>query len=82
MVGWMLGKPIKLMVMQQIICLDLGKFFVKKSAHISIDAPPSSLMDSTTSPKVKTMKGKKVGAHSLARSTSGVEGCAKAWGWD
>jgi len=33
--------------------------------------PPSSLMDSTMSPKVKTMKGKGLGAHSLACSTSG-----------
>jgi hypothetical protein len=28
------------------------------------DAPPSSLMDSTTSPKLKTTKGKGVGARS------------------
>jgi len=35
-------------------------------------------MDSTTSPKVKTMEGEGVGACSLARSTSGVEGCAEA----
>jgi len=40
------------------------------------------LMDSTTSPKVKTMEGKGVGARSLARNTSGVEGCAGASGWD
>jgi len=82
MVGWMLGKPIKLMVTQQAICLDLGKFFVKKSTHISIDAPPSSLMDSTTSPKAKTMEGEGVGVRSLTRSTLRVEGCAKAWAWD
>jgi len=35
------------------------------------DTPPSSLMDSITSPKVKTLKGKGVGARSLARSISG-----------
>ncbi len=35
-------------------------------------APPSSLMDSTTSPKVKITT--RVRAHSLARNTSGVEG--------
>jgi len=34
-------------------------------------------MDSTTSPKVKTTK-EGVGAQSLVRSTSGVEGCARA----
>jgi hypothetical protein len=38
------------------------------------DTPPNSLMDSTASPKVKTTKGKKVGARSLARNTLGVEG--------
>jgi hypothetical protein len=46
------------------------------------DAPPSSLMDSITSPKVKTMEGKGVGAHSLACSIPGVEGHAEALGWD
>jgi len=33
------------------------------------------------SPKVKTMEGKGVGVHSLARNTSKVEGCARASGW-
>jgi hypothetical protein len=33
------------------------------------------------SPKVTTTKGKGVGACSLARNTSRVEGCAKALGW-
>ncbi len=45
-------------------------------------APPSSLMDSTTSSKVKTLEGEGVGARSLARSTLGVEGRARAPGWD
>jgi len=45
------------------------------------DAPPSSLMDSTASPKVKTTKGG-VGARSLTRSTLGVEGRARAPRWD
>jgi len=49
----------------------LPRVIIKKD---SIDAPPSSLMESTTSPKVKTTKGKGVGAHSLACNTSGVEG--------
>jgi hypothetical protein len=38
------------------------------------DTPPSSLMDSTTSPKVKTMEEERVGACSLAHNTLGVEG--------
>jgi hypothetical protein len=46
------------------------------------DAPPSSLMDTITSPKVKTTEGERIGAHSLARSTSGVKGRAGALGWD
>jgi hypothetical protein len=40
-------------------------------------------MDSTTSPKVETTKGEGegVGARSLVRNTSGVEGHARAPGW-
>jgi hypothetical protein len=38
------------------------------------DAPLSSLMDSTASLKMKTTKRERVGAHSLVRSTLGVEG--------
>jgi len=49
---------------------------------IGFNAPPTSLMDSTLSPKVKTMKGKRVGARSLAHTTSGVEGRVGALGWD
>jgi hypothetical protein len=49
---------------------------------ITSDAPPSFLMDSTVSPKVKTTKKEKVGARSLARNISGVEGHARALGWD
>ncbi len=45
------------------------------------DAPPSSLVDSFVSPKVQTMEGEGVGAHSLAHNTSRVEGCAQAPGW-
>jgi len=47
-----------------------------------INATPSSLMDSTISPKVKTTEGEGVGAHSLAHCTSGVEGHAGVAGWD
>jgi hypothetical protein len=49
--------------------------------HRCVDAPPSSLMDSTVNPKVKTTKGEKVGAHSLVRSISKVEGRVGAPGW-
>jgi len=38
-------------------------------------------MDSTKSPKVKTTKGERVGARSLACNTSKVKGCARAPGW-
>jgi hypothetical protein len=38
-------------------------------------------MDSTVSPKMKTMEGEGVGARSLVRNTSGVEGRAGAPGW-
>jgi hypothetical protein len=46
------------------------------------DAPPSSSMDLTASPKVKIVEGEGVGAHSLAYSTLGVKGRAGASGWD
>jgi len=39
------------------------------------NAPPSSLMDPTTSPKVMIMKGETIGTHSLVHNTLGVEGC-------
>jgi len=46
-----------------------------------IDTPPSSLMDSTANPKVKTTEGKIVGAHFLAYIILGVEGRAGVPGW-
>jgi hypothetical protein len=45
------------------------------------DAPPNSWIDSTANPKVKTMEGQRIGARSLARNTSGVEGRARAPRW-
>jgi hypothetical protein len=45
------------------------------------DAPLNSLMNSTASPKVKTMKGKGVKARSLGCNTSGVKGCVGAPRW-
>jgi hypothetical protein len=50
--------------------------------HTHIDAPPNFLMDSTTSPNVKTTEGERIGVRSLARNTSGVEGHDGASGWD
>jgi hypothetical protein len=38
-------------------------------------------MDSTTSPKMKTMKGEGIRTRSMACNISGVEGCAGAPGW-
>jgi len=46
------------------------------------DTPSSSLMDSTSSPKVKTAEREGVGARSLAHNTSGVERRARAPIWD
>jgi hypothetical protein len=46
------------------------------------DAPPSFFIDSTANPKVKTMEGEGVGAHSLAHDTLGVQGHARALKWD
>jgi len=50
--------------------------------HTTSDAPLSSLMDSTATPKVKTTKGEKIRAHSLTHNTSGVEGHVGALKWD
>jgi hypothetical protein len=47
-----------------------------------INAPPSSLMDSTTSPKVKTIEGKGIGVYSLAHNTLRVEGHVGVPRWD
>jgi hypothetical protein len=47
-----------------------------------IDTPPSSLMDSTASPKVKKTEGEIVGAHSLTHNISGVEWHVGASKWD
>ncbi len=39
-------------------------------------------MDSIADPKVKKTKGERVGPRPMAHSTSGVEGCVGALGWD
>ncbi len=48
---------------------------------ISFNTPSNSLIDSTTSPKVKTMEGERVGVRSLIRSISRVEGRVGAPTW-
>jgi len=45
------------------------------------DTPPSSLMDSIASPKVKTMEGKGVWGMFFGSHTSRVEGRARALRW-
>ncbi len=55
------------------------QFSSERNMH---DAPPSSLMDSIVSLKVKTVEGIRVGARSLVRNISGVEGRAGVLGWD
>ncbi len=47
---------------------------------IGCDVPPSSLMDSTMSPKVMIMKRGGVGARSLARNILGVEKACWSFG--
>jgi hypothetical protein len=49
--------------------------------EINSDAPPSSLMDSIASPKVKTTEGERIGARFLVRSISRVERHVGALGW-
>jgi hypothetical protein len=46
------------------------------------DAPSSSLINSTPSPKVNTVEGEGVGVRSLARNILKVEGRVGALGWD
>jgi len=46
------------------------------------NAFPNSLMDSTTSPKVKTSEGKGVGTCSSTFNMLGVERCVRAPRWD
>jgi hypothetical protein len=52
----------------------------RKVMHI--DAFPSSLMDSITSPKVMRVKGEAIGACFLVRNTLGVERHVGTLKWD
>jgi hypothetical protein len=56
--------------------------YLEDILKITYDAPPSSLMDLTMSPKLKTVEREGVRVHSLVRSTLGVEGHAGTLGWD
>jgi hypothetical protein len=49
---------------------------------MSDDAPPSSLMDSTSSWKVKITEREGVGARCVVRNTLEVEGHVVTPGWD
>jgi hypothetical protein len=60
----------------------LGGFIDQVINQFDYDTPPSSLMDSTASPKKKTTEGKGVGVRSLVRSTLRVEGRAEVLRWD
>jgi len=61
-------------------CLKPFKFYnVLKSNQC--DAPPSSLIDSTVSPNMKTLEGEGVEVCSLVRNTSKVKGHARVSKW-
>jgi hypothetical protein len=64
--------------------LCVGKhynFYESCFVIVTTKAPPNSLMDSTTNPKMKTSEGKGVGRCSLTCSTSWVEGRVGTLGW-
>jgi hypothetical protein len=56
--------------------------FAHLQSKRTTNTPPSSSMDSTMNPMVKTLEGEGVGARSLAHNISGVEGRAGTPGWD
>jgi hypothetical protein len=63
--------------------LAMGKKGFQEHDWVEIMLCTPELFDKlTVSPKVKTIEGKRVGAHSLARNNSGVKGHAKTLGWD
>jgi hypothetical protein len=65
-----------------ITTLAKHNYLLSKSFGMGCDTSPSSLMDSTTSLKVKIAKGEGVRVCSLAHNTSGVEGRFGAPRWD
>jgi len=48
--------------------------------YVLFDTPPNSLIYSTASPKMETMKGERVGVRFLTHNTLGVEGHVRAPG--
>ncbi len=78
-----MSNPCKRPLIQALPLHPISPGGVLLELHASINifyAPPSSLMDSIASSKVKTIEGKGVGAHSLACNISGVKGCVGAPG--
>jgi hypothetical protein len=60
----------------------MGYTCCRTNFHTITDALLSSLIDSNVNLKLKQRKNKELGAHSLARNTSGVEGRARASEWE
>jgi hypothetical protein len=60
---------------------SLGSLLLKLMFQAFYDAPLSSLMDSTSSPKVKTTEGEGVRVRSLVHCISRVEGHARDARW-
>jgi hypothetical protein len=79
-----MSNPCKRPLIQALPLHPISPGGVLLELHASINifyAPPSSLMDSIASSKVKTSEGEKVGACSLGCNTLGVEGRAGVLGW-
>jgi hypothetical protein len=79
---------LKIQYIDSIIChindFNLLIYIFLTNSHFQVihnDAPLSSLMDSTASPKMKTTEGEGVGTHSLACNTLKVKGRAGTLGW-
>jgi hypothetical protein len=65
---------------KEIVTIPNLLYWDKFGCSCSCDAPPNSSIYSTTSLKVKKVKGQGVGACSLARNISGVEGACWSFG--
>jgi hypothetical protein len=71
------------MVVHQVTHWSFGlPFNSTHSLDSLVDMPPNSLKNPSVGPRAKQRKKKKVGAHSLTCSTSGIGGHAIALGWD
>jgi len=60
-------------LMSKMITIILLSWNIMMVVYRLFNAPPSSLMDSITNPKVKIVKGEGVGARFLTHNTLGVE---------